>query len=978
MKRVVAVAVVLLLFLQIFPIYCSEYDVGSESLEFTNSKTRTNTTDTEYNGFFNHDQPYSFNISRGRDLGFVSTIYGEYWEQYFGRALSSGDMNGDGLDDLVVSSGYKSVKDNKKGRVSIFILFGMRNRSLGETNISPTADLVIYGKEWTYDSQAWHSCDVVFCVDVNNDHNDDLLICSNNGLNIFFGSISFGKEKVIDLNKTGPDILIDFTCRSLATGDFDSDGFIDLLLGGGGMNDAMIVFNDAIRTSNGTITKDDPDVFICKGEDSCGHDYFGYMVASGDVNGDGIDDMIISALFGNSNLSGQILSSPTGRVYVVFGDSRDRIIKCFSTSVYPGDHLINESDENVLIVHGKNDYDMLGATVSSCDLDGDGIDDIIMEAVENYVDIIFGNEELKEIRRINLNTSDPDIEITGSAAGYVQDHSDIGDINNDGKDDLFFFTGWGYTGNPYYSPCGSTSILFGRERQQFPKTIDLDEYNGDLFIWGQENDDVLGTDICGWDWDCDGVRNLVISATGGDGIGNDINDTGEVYVFSSDIEPHQKENIPDIQFYEDSNASIDLSKYFDDINGFENLSFVFNYTNEDISFEIEPNGSVICKSAPGYFGITTVRIKCRSIGLDRVSGTHDDKEIISNPFSVIVLSINRPPVVEVISPNGNETIDGLMENRGIYQIQWTAYDPNDDDMTFDILLTTVSYDNYTEVIALNLTSNETHVSNNTFSYTWIVLISSSWPDCKIKIIAHDNNETDPLEGEDESDETFQIFVPPPPLQVILFYPNGGEILNGTVEIRWNAVNWESDTDVIIYIKYSNDSGVSWHNLTEIDTFTESYYWDTTTVHDGNQYRIQIYVKYNWYPEGGVDSSRRSFIIRNNENYEDLDKDGVPDELDAFPNDPSASKDTDNDGMPDEWNPGMGPEDSTSDPPLELDPYPDDPDNIPSDEDKNETVQKEKSDTWIWVSVGVAIVVLIAIFVLTFFRKKKEPPEKKDK
>ena len=31
-------------------------------------------------------------------------------------------------------------------------------------------------------------------------------------------------------------------------------------------------------------------------------------------------------------------------------------------------------------------------------------------------------------------------------------------------------------------------------------------------------------------------------------------------------------------------------------------------------------------------------------------------------------------------------------------------------------------------------------------------------------------------------------------------------------------------------------------------------------------------------------------------------DGVPDDEDAFPNDPAASVDADNDGMPDEWNP----------------------------------------------------------------------------
>ena len=57
---------------------------------------------------------------------------------------------------------------------------------------------------------------------------------------------------------------------------------------------------------------------------------------------------------------------------------------------------------------------------------------------------------------------------------------------------------------------------------------------------------------------------------------------------------------------------------------------------------------------------------------------------------------------------------------------------------------------------------------------------------------------------------------------------------------------------------------------------------------------------------------------------DSDGDGIPDTLDAFPNDPAASVDTDGDGMPDDWNPGYLAQDSTSQPPLELD-YDDDND-----------------------------------------------------
>ena len=57
--------------------------------------------------------------------------------------------------------------------------------------------------------------------------------------------------------------------------------------------------------------------------------------------------------------------------------------------------------------------------------------------------------------------------------------------------------------------------------------------------------------------------------------------------------------------------------------------------------------------------------------------------------------------------------------------------------------------------------------------------------------------------------------------------------------------------------------------------------------------------------------------------DDDDGDGVQNGLDDFPNDPAASLDSDWDGAPDEWNTGKTQADSTSDPVLELDVFPND-------------------------------------------------------
>ncbi|VEP11265.1 hypothetical protein H1P_10050 [Hyella patelloides LEGE 07179] len=151
-------------------------------------------------------------------------------------------------------------------------------------------------------------------------------------------------------------------------GDINSDGIDDLIVGAPGAEEAYIVFGsteDFDRELN-VSDLDGSNGFKLSGIEASGDQLGSSVSNAGDVNGDGIDDVIIGASRADSEDS----SNDQGEAYVIFGRSNG----------FDSELNVNALDgSNGFTIPGIDDEGDLGSSVSSAgDINGDGIEDLIV------------------------------------------------------------------------------------------------------------------------------------------------------------------------------------------------------------------------------------------------------------------------------------------------------------------------------------------------------------------------------------------------------------------------------------------------------------------------------------------------------------------------------------------------------------------------------------------------------------------------
>jgi Ca2+-binding RTX toxin-like protein len=408
---------------------------------------------------------------------------------------SAGDVNRDGFDDIIVGAYGASLNGTYSG--AAYVVFGKAGGFGANLNLSTldgTTGFQISG-EAQYDGAG---ISVSSAGDVNGDGFDDLIVGANgadpNGNpNSGAAYVVFGKAGVFDPNinlsalngtngfRISGEVEWDQAGNSVSSaGDVNGDGFDDVIVGaqyadpnGSSSGAAYVVFGKAggfsatidLSTLNGTTG------FQISGE--AAFDYAGYSVSfAGDVNGDGIDDLIVGTAGGITSCE----------AYVIFGNAGG-----FSANLDLSTLNGTTGFQISLEEWGSN----LGLSVSAAgDVNGDGYDDIIVgDYGTGAAFVVFGKAgEFSVSFDLSTLKGTTGFQISGDGEGYLgRSVSAAGDVNDDGYDDLIV----GAPGNRYEYDSGAAYIIYGKQTAPTSGADTLTGTNGKETILGLAGDDVL-------------------------------------------------------------------------------------------------------------------------------------------------------------------------------------------------------------------------------------------------------------------------------------------------------------------------------------------------------------------------------------------------------------------------------------------------------------------------------------------------------
>jgi len=442
-----------------------------------------------------------------------ASFYGEANNDMFSRMVANaGDVNGDGYDDILMTAPYNNDGGSHAGKVYLFFGKG----SGWSMDINATNANASFIAEGAGDAGGGSGEGTGLCGgDINDDGLSDIIIGmpqnddagSNRGqVYIIFGKTS-GWQKNVDLSQADASFRGEYNGDWLGRyadcgGDVNGDGIDDLVMGAS-VNDengvdsgqVYIVFGKTNGWAMDTnVSTADASLLGESGGDSAGIS----LAIAPDMNGDGIDEVLIGAA--NNDRGGNL----AGSAYLVLG----RKIADWKMDMT----LASKANASW---YGEGIQDAFGYLLDGLgDVNGDGFGDIVIGAYRNRANgvdagqayIIFGR---KSGWGTNVNIS------TGLNASYVGEATGDyagrgvagpGDVNGDGLNDILI----GSPDNDEVATRSGEAYLIVGKTAGWASDVNLNQASAS---WrGEMADSIAGRTLAGGDFNADGFDEILISA----------------------------------------------------------------------------------------------------------------------------------------------------------------------------------------------------------------------------------------------------------------------------------------------------------------------------------------------------------------------------------------------------------------------------------------------------------------------------------
>jgi hypothetical protein len=295
----------------------------------------------------------------------------------FGVSVVMGDFNGDGYADLAIGAdSYIDCVRCSLGKTYVFLSQGQTALGISPSVSALDADTCISG-EGTQNLFGVVST----AGDVNGDGFDDLLVADVDGYNgngrayLFSGSSKglVGGAKAVNAIDTANTIFNGaghWFGASVAIGDVNGDGFPDIAVGVPWAGKAYI-YNSPGAAGYPASVNTTQATSVFSGSSADVGNWFGEIIALGDINGSGRASLLVSAPGPEeitvSNGNWVYLNRSLGKVYAFTPSSTG-----FAAS-------IASSNANTVLV-GENNGDDFGVSLAVGDVNGDGYQDVAVGA----------------------------------------------------------------------------------------------------------------------------------------------------------------------------------------------------------------------------------------------------------------------------------------------------------------------------------------------------------------------------------------------------------------------------------------------------------------------------------------------------------------------------------------------------------------------------------------------------------------------